>query len=186
MTIPHLCLKRDVDYSWCVLAGRLWLVESRTRSSAGFKNRRMCKVQPSDILFILLGRCCWEQEASCSDLMFSFKHGEDGALLSPREEPVFALIPLKVAACLMCSRGWSAARVPVRSSSHLYLHFQVELHLRLCTLVFLICSSAAEEQRSRWGWFGTSSLQAHSCSPLLSGPVCSGLGLWNHRSWSEI
>lgn len=146
MTIPHLCLKRDVDYSWCVLAGRLWLVESRTRSSAGFKNRRMCKVQPSDILFILLGRCCWEQEASCSDLMFSFKHGEDGALLSPREEPVFALIPLKVAACLMCSRGWSAARVPVRSSSHLYLHFQVELHLRLCTLVFLICSSAAEEQ----------------------------------------
>lgn len=53
-TIPRLCLKRDVNCGWCVLAGRLWLAESRSRSSAGFKKRRLCKVQPSDMLSLLL------------------------------------------------------------------------------------------------------------------------------------
>lgn len=119
--------------------------------------------------------------------MSSFKHGEDGASLSSREEPVFDLIQLKVPAWLVCSHGWSAASVLVRSSSHLYLHFQVQLHPRLCALVLLICPSGARCQwlRSSWGWFGGARSGAFLLS-LLSGPVLSGLGLWNHRSWSDI
>lgn len=153
----------------------------------GLKNRRPCKVQPSDILFILLSRCFWEQGPRCTDLMSSFKHGEDGASLSSREEPVFDLIQLKVPAWLVCSHGWSAASVLVRSSSHLYLHFQVQLHPRLCALMLLICPSVARCQwlRSSWGWFGGARSGAFLLS-LLSGPVLSGLGLWNHRSWSDI
>lgn len=56
-----------------------WL-ESRTRSGGGFKNRRLSKVEPSEMLFIALRHC--------AALIWCLTGGEDGALLSSREEPV--------------------------------------------------------------------------------------------------
>lgn len=92
----------------------------------------------------------------------------------PVRNPCLTLIQFK-----RCQHGWCAASVLVSSSSHLYSHFEVELHRRLCTVELLLCSPDEAA--------GTSSLQAQSC--LLYCPDQFSL-VWSYetgvRSWSDI